>query len=257
MFFILSKTIGVLFQPLMLIVLPGLMAFFVAADRWKKRLLLSSLTLLIFFSNEFIANEAIGMYEAPLVPMSEIRKKYEWGILLTGATNPNKELQDRVYLNHSPERVTHTVMLYHRGVFRKLLISGGSSSIFTKDSAYREAAALRNVFITMGIPDSVIVTEENSRNTYENAVESARVLAGVPPTDCLLITSAFHIPRAQGCFRRVGMVCDVFPTDSKFNKRSFKPDGMLLPSARALEIWEILFKEWVGRLAYAMAGYTA
>lgn len=257
MFFLLSKTVGLLFRPLVLVMIPLIASFLVKSEKIRRVLQLAAAGLLFIFSNEFITNEVVGLYEAPLVPLEKMDRTYEWGIVLTGVTDANMPLNDRVYLASSPERVVHAAMLYRHGIIRKILISGGSSDLVPDGTPYREAVELRKVLVMTGIPDSVLMTEENSRNTWENAVESARVLRGVPSSDCLLITSAYHIPRASACFRRVGMDCDVFPTDSRFRKRSFAPDRLLIPSPRSIQIWEHLLKEWVGRVAYAMAGYTA
>lgn len=255
MFFAVSKTIGLFARPLILILAAAIASVAARSDSWKKRFRLTTVILFLFFTNEFIANEAIRAYEAPLVPINSLQKSYEWGIVLTGVTEPDMDLKDRVYVTSSPDRVNHTVMLYRLGLIKNLLISGGSSSI--TDDRYREAAELRKLFITMGVAPEHINTEENSRNTRENAVESARKLAGVAPTQCLLITSASHMPRAAGCFRKAGLPCDIFPTDTRSHSRSFTPDVMLIPSMRALSIWETLFKEITGRLAYWLAGYTA
>lgn len=255
MFFLLSKTAGLLVRPLTLILAAALAGLLLRHPKWKIRMRWAALGLFVFFSNEFIANEAMRAYEAPLVPIDSLQKTYEWGIVLTGVTEPDMDLKDRVYITSSPDRVNHTVMLYRLGLIRQILISGGSSAILEKD--YREAAELRKVFITMGVNPDHIFTEEASRNTHENAVETARRLAGVPASECLLISSASHIPRAVGCFRKAGLPCDVFPTDARSQRRRFTPDVSLIPSVRAFNLWETLAKEVTGRLAYWIAGYTA
>ena len=255
MFFLLSKTIGLLIRPLILIGAAALIAVLMRNPSWKKRMQWMAVALFLFFSNEFLANEAMRAYESPPVPLDSLRKTYEWGIVLTGVTEPDMELKDRVYITSSPDRVNHTVMLYRLGKIKRILISGGSSGLLGDD--YREAAELRKVFITMGVNPEHITTEESSRNTHENAMETARLLASVPAENCLLITSASHMPRASGCFRKAGLPCDVFPTDVRAQRRRFTPDVWLIPSMRALNLWETISKELSGRLAYWLAGYTA
>ncbi len=253
MFFILSKTLGYLTRPLMVVALLALAGVVVKNSVWKKRLLTAALALLILFSNNFLSNEALRIVESPLVPLAFITKTYEWGIMLTGVTSDKKELKDRVYVTGSPDRVNHSVMLYKKGIIRKILISGGSGRLLGEE--YSEAKALVSVFISMGVEPAHISVEGDSRNTHESAVAVAKMLKGTDPTTCLLITSASHMPRSIGCFRKEGFPCDVFPTDQKSGQREFYPDDLLFPSADAFVKWDIVFKELTGRITYWLAGY--
>jgi len=255
MFFVLSKTIGILAQPLMVVVVLVIASRLIRNRRWRKRLAVSSIVLLFVFTNDFLAKEAIRLCEAPLVPMASLTNKtYEWGIMLTGVTSSNKELRDRVYVNNSPDRVNHSVMLYKKGIIRKILISGGSGRL--TGEWYSEAEALHQVFVMMGVSPEHIQIEGYSRNTHESAVAVARMLKGTDPRQCVIITSASHIPRSIACFRKEGFDCDVFPTDQKSEPRSYSPDNLLIPSADALKLWETFFKEITGRIMYSVAGYT-
>ncbi|MFM7328612.1 MAG: YdcF family protein [Bacteroidota bacterium] len=253
MFFILSKTIGYLTRPLILVALMALAGWLLKNPVWKKRLLTSALVLLLVLSNSFLSNEVLKLVESPLVPLASITKTYEWGIMLTGVTSDKKELLDRVYVSGSPDRVNHTVLLYKKGIIKKILISGGSGRI-TGD-AYSEARALVAVYTSMGVDPAHIAVEGDSRNTHESAVAVAAMLKGTDPATCLLITSASHMPRSIGCFRNEGFDCDVFPTDQKSGLREFYPDNLLFPSADAMVKWDIVFKELSGLLMYRLAGY--
>ncbi len=119
MFFVLSKTISYLTQPLSVIFLFWIASVFNKSEKWRKRLRYSALGLVLLFTNDFIANEVIGLYETPITPLSEIQKQYEWGIMLTGVTATNKVLNDRVYVSSSPDRVNHSFLLYKKGIIKK------------------------------------------------------------------------------------------------------------------------------------------
>ena len=93
--------------------------------RWKKRLFWCSFALLLFFSNEFIANEVMRAWEIDATPYATMQEPYTWGIVLTGVTNNDQEPADRVYFSHGADRVTHTVELYKKGLIKKILITGG------------------------------------------------------------------------------------------------------------------------------------
>jgi len=256
MFFLLSKTIGYLIKPLVLVSVFILLYLIIKDSIWKKRALIAAFLLFFLFSNKFIANEAVGLFEASPIPIHQLgerKEPYRWGILLTGVTNSNKILKDRVYISGNADRVNHTVLLYHKGYISKILISGGTGKLINPELS--EARALKDVFVYMGIPDKDLYIEGDSRNTHESAVAVKKFLKDEDYTQCLLITSSTHIPRALGCFKKEGMNCDVFPTDIQFSQRDFTPDILLLPSLDALEIWEDLFKEIAGLITYRIAGY--
>ena len=256
MFFFLSKTIGYLVRPTVLVGLLFLLHLLLKNHKWKQRALVGAILFFFLFSNRFIANEAIRFFEAPLVPIAELELRdepFEWGILLTGVTGGKKELSDRVYIEDNADRVNHTVMLYKKGLIKKILISGGTGKLI--NPSFSEANQLKTVFLYMGVRQEDLIIEGDSRNTHESAVAVRKLLPKEDGKNCLLITSSTHIPRAIGCFRKEGLNCAVFPTDLIFRKRELTPDALLLPSTEAVKIWEEIFKESAGRIAYTLAGY--
>ena len=73
--------------------------------------------------------------------------------------------------------------------------------------------------------------------------------------DCFLITSAFHMRRSLACYRKVGLAIQPFTTDFYAHKPRYTPDAFLIPSVDAIGNWQKLIKEWIGLIAYKMAGY--
>jgi uncharacterized SAM-binding protein YcdF (DUF218 family) len=255
MFFIFSKTVNYLLQPLSIVFLIGIAAYILRKNKWGKRLRITSIGLLILFSNDFIANELIRLYETPVTPLSEIKKSYEYGIVLTGVTATDKELRDRVYVVSSPDRVNHSALLYQKGIIRKLLISGGSGKLLDPD--YSEARQLFSLYTRMGVDSSDIIIEGDSRNTHESAVAVRKILEKVTtPESCLLITSGYHMPRSLACFKKENWNCDTFSTDIRFHSRDFTPDVLFIPRVEAIANWQTLLKEWVGIIAYWLSGYV-
>ena len=254
MFFFLSKTISFLTMPLVIICVLLLLSVFLRHVRWKYRLLRAGLALLLFCSNDFIVNEFMRAWEVPPTPFAEIKKHYRWGILLSGVTKSEMEPKDRVYFSQGADRVTHTFQLYKEGFIQKILVTGGSGSLL--NTGQREADEIASVLLMMGAKPEDIITENDSRNTHESAMEVKSLLTGqTKPEECLLITSAFHMRRSAACFRRVGWTMDTFSTNFLSHKRKFTIDVLLIPKSDALVGWHILMKEWVGYVAYAMAGY--
>ena len=110
----------------------------------------------------------------------------------------------------------------------------------------------------MGIPDSSIILENETRNTAESAIEVKKLLdsLNIEAKNCLLITSAFHMRRSLACYRHQGVELESFSTDFFTHPRVFHLDVLIVPKLEAMNIWTKLIKEWVGFVAYKMAGYV-
>jgi len=255
MFFVLSKTLGYLTQPLVIICLLLLASVWLRKPTWKKWSFRVGLGLLLFFSNEFIANEVMGLWEIPPTPYAEIHTQYAYGVILTGVTKSDKDPKDRIYFNRGADRVTHSVQLYKLGIIKKILVSGGSGRLMRV--AEQEADEIAKALILMGVKEGDIEIENQSRNTHESAVAVKKILEGrVPSKDCLLITSAYHMRRSAACFKKVGFEMDTFSTDFSTHNRAFTFDVLLVPKMDGLGTWSSLIKEWVGMTVYWISGYV-
>lgn len=253
MFFIFSKVLNFLTNPLVIVFALFLFSIFSKNPKRKKRFFWIAFSLLLFFSNDFIANEMMNAWEVAPTPYAEIKRTYAWGIVLTGVTINDKMPDDRVYFQRGADRVVHTVELYKKGIIKKILISGGSGRLVTK--ARKEADELLKVMVLMGVPSYDIAIENESRNTYESAVNVKELLKGEQERSYLLITSAFHMRRSVACFRKAGFELDTFSGDFFAHPRYFTPDVLVIPKADSIMIWQKLFKEWAGMVAYRVAGY--
>jgi uncharacterized SAM-binding protein YcdF (DUF218 family) len=253
MFFVLSKTLNYLVMPLTVICICLLASVIIRNGRWKKRMFWSAFALLFFFSNDFIANEFMRGWEIAVTPISALRP-HKLGIVLTGATLPLMP-NDRVYFQRGADRVTHTVQLYKAGLLEKILISGGSGRLLGSEEP--EADQFKKAMVMMGVDAAHIVIENETRNTYESAVQVKKMLSdsGYDGSDCLLITSAFHMRRSLACYRKAGLHPDAFSTDFYSHPRDFYPDSLIIPQLNALSLWHKMVREWTGFLAYKLAGY--
>ncbi|MFN3840865.1 MAG: YdcF family protein [Cyclobacteriaceae bacterium] len=253
MFFVLSKTLGYLVMPLVLTCLIFLISAFIKTTHWRKRLFWLAFGLLYFFSNEFIANEIMQRWEVPPTPYTKIAGSYAFGVILTGVTSNDAELTDRVFFQHGADRVIHAVDLYKRGIIRKIIVSGGTGRLLT--ASRKEADDIARALVLMGVPADSLIIENESRNTYESAVNVKQVPALNTQDDILLITSGFHMRRSVACFRKAGIRVAPFSTDFYTHPRYYTLDVLFIPKVDALLIWSKLFKEWTGFLAYWLAGY--
>ncbi len=252
MFYVLSKILHFLTIPFVIII--GLFVFSASTknERKKKLLFKIGLVLMLFFSNDFIANEAMRAWEVAPVRYSSLKKHYKVAIILSGFTKIHADYDDRIFLGL--DRVTHAVHLYKIGVIEKFLISGGSGTLVKK--RLLEADQIAQVLEIMGVSKDDILTESISRNTHESSIEVAKILTPqVKPEDCLLITSANHMRRSQACFNKVNFPAQAFSTDLLSHRTEFTFEKIVIPSTNALWFWQLLFKEVIGCIIYKAAGY--
>lgn len=257
MFFILSKTISFVAMPLTLISIFWIM-FLVwpKGGKWKKRWMFTALILSFVFTNNFLAYKLMYWWEIPVTPLSEINQRYEVGVVLTGVALTDRAINDRVYFARGADRIVHAHLLYQKGIIKNILITGGTGRI-DDDGKYPEAEALKRFLLQVGVPEQDIIVEPIANNTYENALFTAEILnRDFPGEKVLLITSAFHMRRSIGCFRKQGLEFDTFSADfySK-GREKYGVGDYLLPNPDALQLWTKLFKEWIGLAAYKVAGY--
>ena len=255
MFFALSKTVSYLTQPLVIVCALLVASAFIKKSAARKLLFRSGLGLLLFFSNEFIANEMMSLWEIKPTPYAAISKRYTYGILLTGVTKAEMEPKDRVYFSRGADRVTHSVQLYKLGIIKKILVSGGSGRLISIEE--HEADDMANALILMGVTAEDIMIENQSKNTHESSVAVKNILiAKVHPADCLIITSGYHMRRSIACFKKVGFNSDSFTTDFLTHTRTFTLDVLIVPKVDAVSTWTTLIREWVGYTAYWVSGYV-
>ena len=155
----------------------------------------------------------------------------------------------QVALNDAAERMTVPVALLRQHPHLRLLFTGGEGVLLT--SGEPEAVQARAFFESLGVPAQRMQFESRSRTTYENAIFTA-VLPGVDKTrPWLLVTSAWHMPRALATFRAAGWNVTPYPVDYRTGTRTPWTEYSLVGS---LSRWQVALHEWVGLLAYRVAG---
>ncbi|OWP63267.1 hypothetical protein CDA63_09580 [Hymenobacter amundsenii] len=251
MFFLLSKLLDFLLSPAIWVV--GLLLL--GLLRRSRRLQWAALGLLALLTNPFLINEALLAWERPPVTLAQLGTGYDAGILLTGITEVRKSPHDRVYVPQQADRLLHTLWLYRAGRIRRIIVSGGSGAAF--DSVARsEADDLRILLRLAGVPKQDILLETRSRNTRENALYTKELLARHPDIRrTVLITSAFHLRRAEACFAKVGLHPASFPAGYFSINHRYTPAFLLLPSEEPLRLWGILLHEMAGYAVYKVLGY--
>ncbi|EON78543.1 hypothetical protein ADIS_0893 [Lunatimonas lonarensis] len=255
MFFAISQLFSFLVMPLTICFLLLLAGQFFPNRVWKRRLQILGLLLLYVFSNGFVANLLINWWEPPYKSIANL-PTYEVGIVLTGVTNLSKTAADRTFFDRGADRATHAVQLYKEGKIKKILVSGGQG--FAPVNDQREARKLAEFMVIGGVAEDDILIEDQAKNTRENAQLTKDLLLSQNYSineTYLLITSAFHIYRAERCFLKVGINVHTFPVDYYGNDHVIDWKGLIQPSPGSLLIWHKLVKEWLGITIYRIAGY--
>lgn len=254
MFFLLSKTLPYLFMPLTIIIGVLLFSLFLNNRKWKNRLQICAVGLLLICSNHFVADQVFKLWEVPPTPIGQLPNSRTVGIVLSGVVKKEKLPHDRVYLAEGADRITHAIQLYKAGKIQKIVITGGQGA-FSK-SSIREAPQLRQVLIMCEVPEEDIIIESESRNTRQNAVFTAEILKKqFPDYHYLLITSSFHMRRSLACFKKAGISTDGFSTDFKTGDYPPRFTAYFIPSPNAIDKWHLLMKELMGVAAYKAMGY--
>ena len=254
MFFILSKTIYHLILPLPVTVMLLLVSIYLKNKIIAKKLRYIAIMALVFFSNPFIANQAMKWWEGVPTPLTTL-KNHDIAIVLTGVTNRYKSPKDRVYFAHGADRVLHTIQLYKMGKISRIIISGGSGKLIKNLADLKEADELALVFKMNGVPDSDITIENSSRNTYESASNISHLESTLSRTKVLLITSGFHMRRAQACFTKQNIPTTAFRTDFYSQDNKYTLDSIIIPKPEAINQWNIIIHEILGLIMYKTMGY--
>lgn len=195
----------------------------------------------------------MSWWEPPAVPIHTL-EEYDVAIVFSGVTRSHMPIRDRVYFNKGADRITHTLQLYNEGKVKHIIVSGGLG--FGQPNTEAAAERLRNFLLMAGVASSDITTEASAVNTYENAVEVAKLLKEkFSGQKYLLITSAFHMKRSALCLKAQGVTFDQFPTDYRSETTTYHFDDLFIPRAEAIDRWELIVKEIAGIATYKVLGY--
>lgn len=158
----------------------------------------------------------------------------------------------QVAVGDAVERLTEFAALARRYPQARLIFSGGSGSLFRQD--LKEADAVDPFWQQIGLDESRVRYDNQSRNTAENAARTFELARPQPGETWVLITSAFHMPRAIGCFRRAGWTVVPYPVDYQTGPAfTFAPIFDFIGHLGRLDL---AIHEWTGLLFYWLTDRT-
>ncbi|RUZ14830.1 YdcF family protein, partial [Mesorhizobium sp. M7A.F.Ca.US.007.01.2.1] len=154
-------------------------------------------------------------------------------------------------LNSSGDRMVETAILARRFPTAKVVVSGGTGALFLDGEG--DAATAPRLLTALGVAADRMILENKSRNTYENAVFTKELVTPKPGETWLLVTSAFHMPRAKALFDKAGFATVPWPVDYRTSGR--EGVGLFRDNpADSLQATTMAIREWIGLFAYWLSG---
>jgi uncharacterized SAM-binding protein YcdF (DUF218 family) len=257
MFFILSKTVAFFLLPSNLLIALCLLGVVLMATRFKRagrRLAITGIVLLALVGFSPLGGMLGYALESRFPPWNASRGAPDGIVILGGAISP---MLSREYgepaVNSDAGRVIAIARLARAYPNARIVYSGGDASLLANQPA--EADYLYPLLDSFGVPRTRVVLESRSRNTVENAVFTKELVQPKPGERWLLVTSAQHMPRAVGCFRRAGFAVEAYPV----GWHTWLPDSLLPGSVfgGGLERLDFAAHEWIGLIAYWLTGRTS
>jgi uncharacterized SAM-binding protein YcdF (DUF218 family) len=257
LFFVLSKTIGIMLMPTNFLIGLGLVGALLLITRFARlgRILLAvSVVLLAICGFSPLNNLLIFPLENRFPPWDAARGAPDGIIVLGGPVDADVSVAHNVPVTHAgADRLMAAATLARRYPNARVVFTGGSANLLSNDA--KEADYAAEILVGLGIPKTGLILERLSRNTYENAVFTKALVAPKAGERWLLVTSAYHMPRSIGLFRKAGFAVEPYPVDWRVGESSdlFSFENF---SVNGLARTDTALREWIGLVAYRLAGRT-
>jgi uncharacterized SAM-binding protein YcdF (DUF218 family) len=262
MFLFLSKLLPLFIYPLglagVLLVIALVMSF--RRSRWVPLPIGLALVVLLLASNSWVANTLVKSLEWQHIPAQALPKA-DAIVILGGATKSVSYPRPDVDLSEQGDRVLYGAQLYRQGKAPVIIASGGR--IYWRGGGSSESADMAKILQFMGVPSSAILQDPTSLNTHQNAVNVQKIMKEQGIRRILLVTSAMHMPRSLGIFKRQGMEAIPAPTDFLVSQQELEEPNSsieakilnLLPDTNHLEQTTRALKEYIGMVVYRLRGW--
>jgi uncharacterized SAM-binding protein YcdF (DUF218 family) len=252
-----SKLLGPLFDPLTLAILLAACALLA----WKRRrlalqLLIASVGLLLLFTSSFVAGALVHSLEDRYGDPGLDVPPAQAIVVLGGTIHMPSARHHLTGLIDSSDRLLVAFRLYRAGKAPLIFCSGGNNPFIASQAGKTpEANWMAGLLEEWNIPPAAIEIESGSINTHENAIRSYQALAPRGIRRILLVTSAMHMSRAAGAFRKAGFEVTAIPADFRTGWGEANVWEKLLPSANNLVNSDAALHEWLGCAVYRLRGW--
>ena len=253
--FIAAKLLAFLTQPLAWVALLILAAVLCVRRHpaVSQRLGVCAIALLLLLGWEPLPDAMIRRLEAqyPALSAKADLQTYAGVVVLGGALESTYvwSIPGQSALNEAAERMTEVVPLLRRQPLLRVLFTGGEGELFGGDLS--EASRAEQFFTSQGIPPQHLLYESASRTTFENALLSKTVPGVDAAQPWLLLTSAWHMPRAMATFKQTGWNVTAYPVDFRGGLETPWTQYSMDQGAKK---WKLVLHEWLGLLTYRLSG---
>lgn len=259
MFFLLSKIAWLVIQPIGLIVLFVAAILIASMAGWLRSVrILSFLLLTIIVTTtqtnlgRLLLQPLESRFDRPEDPTNI--GQIAGIVVLGGGFNGRVTLERGGFeLGEAGERFVEGLRLTRILPDAPLVVSGGEASLIGATEGDAPIAA--RFFAEFGVSADRIVLENRSLNTYQNAAFTKAAIAEKPAGKWLLVTSAFHMPRSVGAFRKQGVDVIPWPVDFRTSGRERFSVGRDDPLVALFEV-SVALREWTGLVVYAATDRT-
>jgi uncharacterized SAM-binding protein YcdF (DUF218 family) len=255
---VLSKTLGIVLLPTNFLIGVGVLGALLLATRFAslgRKLLITCVALLAICGFSPLGKWLLYPLEQRFPPWDAARGAPDGIVVLGGSIDPDISAAHGVaVVRAAADRVIATARLAHRYPNARIIFSGGSGNLLSDDA--READYASAVFESLGVSKARLTMERRSRNTLENAEFSKGLAAPKSGERWLLVTSAFHMPRSLGLFRKAGFAVEPYPVGWLVGGRADLFKFSVL-SLEGLDRVDVGVREWMGLAAYRISGKTS
>jgi uncharacterized SAM-binding protein YcdF (DUF218 family) len=255
LFFLLSKTLGIMLLPTNFLIGIGIAGAIMLATRFAslgRKLLVVSVALLAICGFSPLGNWLLYPLESRFPPWDAARGAPDGIVVLGGSIDPDLSFaHGGAVVRAAPDRMIAAAGLAHRYPKARIIFTGGNPNLISNDA--KEADYATEVFESLGVSKERLTMERQARNTEENA-EFAKALAAPKNGErWLLVTSAYHMPRSVGLFRKAGFAVEPYPVDWRMGGRADVLRFSII-CADGLGRVDISLREWMGLFAYRLTG---
>ena len=219
-----------------------------------RKLAVTTLVLLALVAFSPLGNLLLYPLESRFPAWDPSRGAPDGIIVLGGSVDIDLSAAHRTpVVSHAADRMLAPAELARRYPNARIVFTGGTANLVATEA--READYSAPILEGLGIPKERLILERESRNTWENAIFTKQLVAPKAGERWLLVTSAFHMPRSMGIFRRAGFNVEAYPVDWRMGGRdqlfAFTRNG-----ANGLGKTDVAMREWIGLVAYRIMGRT-
>jgi uncharacterized SAM-binding protein YcdF (DUF218 family) len=257
MFFIVSKVFWAFVQPVSLTFLLFLLAWLLTLlGRRRSGLVVGGVGLLLFGACAFTTLGALmiapleNRFERPAMLPDDVSAIIMLGGATAGRVSTRRQVAE---LSEAGDRLTETLRLARLYPEARIVLSGGVGLLVPDGEP--EATTAERFFVDQGVEPDRLVLEAESRNTDENAAMTLTML-GEPDGKVVLVTSAFHMPRSVGIFRKAGLEVIAWPADYRSAGDERVGFDIVNPVLN-LTTTGVAMREWIGLAVYAWTGRTS